>query len=122
MHDLLTLEQAKRHLYIDDDEIGSSDGGSAHDPEILEKITEASALILDYLGDEAGGFLDSDGLVAVDSDGVPIIPASVRAAAKLMLGYLYTNRDENQQGAFEAGWLPAPVIACLRTHRTPTLA
>lgn len=119
MRDLLTLEQAKRHLYVDDD-IDSSEG-SPHDAEIAEKIAEASALILDYLGSEAS-FLDSDEEVEVDSEGVPQIPASVRAAAKLMLGYLFTNRDENPGGAFESGWLPVPVIACLRTHRTPTVA
>lgn len=120
---LLTLEQGKRHLNIDVYEGDSSDGdpeAGIHDVEVLEKIEEASEAVLAYLKD--ADFIDSDGNVEVDSDQVPVIPANVRAATKLLLGYLWEHRDEDAEGAWKNGNLPQGVRALLIPLRVPTLA
>jgi hypothetical protein len=123
---LLTLEQAKRHLNIDvyaDAESSSSDTdpeAGIHDAEILEKIEEASEVILKHL--KSADFLDSDGFVPVDSEDRPEIPGNVRAAAKLMLGYLWEHRDEDAEGAYQDANLPQGVRALLAADRVPTLA
>ena len=123
---LLTLEQAKRHLNIDvyaDAETSSSDAdpeAGIHDAEIIEKIEEASEVILKHLKD--ADFLDSDGDVPTNNDGNPDIPGNVRAAAKLMLGYLWEHRDEDAEGAYQDANLPQGVRALLAADRVPTLA
>jgi len=120
---LLTLEQGKRHLLIDVYESDSSDGdpeAGIHDVEVQEKIEEASEAVLAHL--KSADFLDSDGNVEVDGDGKPDIPANVRAAAKLMLGYLWEHRDEDAEKAYQDANLPQGVRALLAPLRTPTLA
>lgn len=123
---LLTLEQAKRHLNIDIYSMldgASSDGdpeAGIHDVEVMEKIEEASEAIIAYLKDPT--FIDSSGDVDIDSDGIPQIPANVRAAAKLLLGYLWEHRDEDAEGAWQNGNLPQSVRAMLIPLRVPTLA
>lgn len=120
---LLTLEQGKRHLMIDIYEGESSDTdpeAGIHDVEIMEKIEEASEAVLAHL--KTADFLDSDGNVEVDSDGIPQIPSNVRAATKLMLGYLWEHRDEDAEGAYQRANLPQGVQALLAPLRTPTLA
>lgn len=114
---LLTLAQAKRHLQIDVYEPESEPDPEAgvHDAEIKEKLEEASEAVLAYLKD--ADFLDSDGCVVLND-----VPANVRAAAKLMLGYLWEHRDEDAQGAYADGKLPAGVRALLGPLRVPTLA
>lgn len=120
---LLTLEQGKRHLQIDVYEGDSSDGdpeAGIHDVEVMEKIEEASEAVLAHL--KSADFLDSDGNVDENSDGSPDIPANVRAAAKLMLGYLWEHRDEDAEKAYQNGNLPQGVQALLSPLRVPTLA
>jgi hypothetical protein len=114
---LLTLAQAKRHLQIDVYEPESEPDPEAgvHDKEIMEKVEEASEAVLAHLKDP--DFLDSDGCVVVYD-----VPPLVRAAAKLMLGYLWEHRDEDAEGAYAGGKLPAGVRALLASMRTPTLA
>lgn len=123
---LLTLTQAKRHLNIDifsDAESSSSDSdpeAGIFDEEIIEKLQESSEVVLKHLKDP--DFLDSDGNVETNSDGIPEIPYNVRAAAKLMLGYLWEHRDEDAEGAYQNGQLPQGVVALLCADRTPTIA
>lgn len=108
---LVSLEQGKRHLrVIMDDE----------DADILLKIEGASAAVLDYLKSRANEFLDSSGMVEVDSNLDPVgVPANVQAATLLMLGYLYKDRDTNADEGYERGYLPAPVTALLYPKRDP---
>lgn len=124
---LLTLDQGKRHLNIDIYDMAESSSSVSDDPEsgihdveILEKIEEASEVILKHLKDAE--FLDSDGFVPVDSAGNPEIPGNVRAAAKLMLGYLWEHRDEDAEKAYQDANLPQGVRALLAADRVPTLA
>lgn len=104
----ITLEQAKLHLRVDDD---------ADDTDIGDKVQEASDLVGGYLKSAVGAFLDDAGEVIPSK-----VPYSVKAATKMMLGYLYNQRDNDQDHEFEAGMLPRPVTALLYHLRDPALA
>lgn len=110
---LVSLEQGKRHLRVildDPDE----------NADIELKIKGASQAVLDYLKSRADEFLDSAGEVEVDSENEPVgIPENVQAATLLMLGYLYKDRDNNADSAYQQGYLPAPVTALLYPRRDP---
>lgn len=121
---LVTLAQAKRHLYIDESD-------TTHDDEIMDKIEEASAAVISYLKDSAAGFLDSSGLLAVDSSGTPVldspsvhVPFQIRAATLQLLTALHENRGDDGGAAskFEANYLPPSVVALLYPLRDPALA
>lgn len=142
---LVTLDEARRHLRLDVDV--DSNGDSPDDPDLRLKIAGASAAVLNYLkirrnlwvrvyetdtaGDEV---LDSNGdpVPAVDTDGKPIyvvdsngdrlIADPIKSATLLMLGFLYRDRDENADKAFEMGYLPAPVTALLYPLRDPAVS
>lgn len=110
---LISLEQGKRHLRVildDPDE----------NADIELKIQAASAAVLKYLKSRTNEFLDSSGFIEYDSDGEPVgVPANVQAATLLMLGYLYKDRDNNAEQAYQQGYLPAPVTALLYPDRDP---
>lgn len=142
---LVTLDEARRHLRLDTDV--DSNGDSPDDPDLRLKIAGASAAVLNYLksrrnlwvrvyetdtaGDEV---LDSNGdpVPAVDTDGKPIyvvdsngdriIADPIKSATLLMLGFLYRDRDENADGAYEMGYLPKPVTALLYPLRDPAVS
>jgi hypothetical protein len=104
----ITLEQAKSQLRVDDD---------ADDDDIQDKVLEASDLVRGYLKSAADAYLDADG------EAIPgKVPCAVKAATKLMLGYLYNQRDNDQDREFEQGMLPRPVTALLYHLRDPALA
>jgi hypothetical protein len=114
---LVSLEQAQRHLRCDQDQIGQPD------PDLEAKIAGASAAVLEYLKSAADEFTDSSGEVLTDSSGTPLgIPAQVRSATLILIGYLNLVRDEDTESAFRPGFLPAPVQALLYPLRRPTLA
>lgn len=104
----ITLEQAKVQLRVDDD---------ADDTDITDKIHEASDLVRGYLKSAADAYLDADGEVIPGK-----VPYAVKAATKMMLGYLYNQRDNDQDREFEQGMLPRPVTALLYHLRDPALA
>ena len=112
---LVTLQQARDHLRSDTD---------ADDNDLLLKIEAASELIADYLKPAGmASFTDSAGYVLEDSNGDPLgVPRRVKAAALLMVGYLYKDRDANTDNAFSMGFLPAPVTALIYSRRVPTAA
>lgn len=121
---LVTLEQAKRHLYIDLDD-------DTHDESIIDKVEEASAAVISYLKTNAAAFLDSSGLLVDSPQGVPItdsptvhIPFQVRAATLQLLTALFENRGDDGGAAskFEQGYLPPVVTALLYPLRDPALA
>jgi hypothetical protein len=110
---LVTYDQALVHLRAD---------GEDERDDIILKIHAASGVVLNYLKSGAK-FLDEAGQVKTDADGNPQgIPYEVQAATLLMLGYLYKDRDENANGAFEQGFLPKPVTALLYPLRDPAFA
>ncbi|EKG38858.1 head-tail connector protein [Pseudomonas syringae] len=104
----ITLEEAKDHLRVDDD---------AEDNDIKLKTHAASGAVRNYLKSAADIYFDAKGEVITAS-----IPYEVQAATMLMLGYLYKDRDENSNGAFDTGDLPKPVTALLYSLRMPALA
>ena len=111
---LVSLAQGKNHLRVDNDD---------EDNDLTLKIHAASAAVLNYLKSGANKFLDSNGEVEIDSNDDPVgVPYEVSAATLLMLGFLYKDRDENADGAFEPGYLPRPVTALLYPLRQPALA
>lgn len=96
---LITLAQAKRHLYVDDD---------AHNTDILLKVDQASAIILNYLKSQA----DPTWTDAT-------VPGPVQAATLLMLTHLYEERGDNM--ASNAALWEAVANLC-RRFRDPALA
>lgn len=85
------------------------------------QIEAASEAVLNYLKSGADAFLDTNGDVPVDTNGVPIVPFAVRAATLIMFGYLYRSRDEPWDGQ-EHGYPPRPVVSLLYQLRDPALA
>jgi len=112
---LVTLQQASDHLRRDT---------TADDNDLTLKIHAASAAVMNYIqGPGIDGFTDSAGDVFVDSNGEPLdVPWEVKAATLLMVGYLYKNRDDNADDAFDRGYLPRPVTALLYPLRDPSLS
>lgn len=94
---LVTLEQAKQHLYVYHD---------ADDALIEVYIAAATSAINKYLeGAEFGEDL----------------PAELKQAALLLIGEFYKNREAHQDGEIERdfgyGYLPRPVVALLYPYR-----
>lgn len=114
---LVTLTEAQDHLRVDTD-------ADAND--LTLKILAASGAVLNYLKSSSPYYtvLDSSGdpVVVLDSSGDPTIRWEVKAATLLMLGYLYRLRDNNEDMAFQQGYLPMPVTALLYPLRDPALA
>ncbi|MYZ41414.1 phage gp6-like head-tail connector protein [Achromobacter sp. KS-M25] len=116
---LVTLEDAKAHLRIDSDD---------DDADLLLKIGAASSSVLNYM--KSGVVFepkrDASGSVELDADGNVVytrdVRFEVRAAVLLMLGFLFKNRDDDADSAFEPGYLPRPVTALLYPLRDPALA
>ena len=121
----VTLERAKQHLNMDHD---------LDDPLIEAYIGAASEAVKNYLKSASpyeverdsndDPVLDSSGdpLYAVDSSGDKVVRYAVQAATLLQIGFLYKDRDENANGAYEIGFLPRPVTALLYSLRDPALA
>ncbi len=121
----VTVAQAKHHVYADHDD----------DDSLLESyIRAASRAVKNYLKSASpfeverdaddNPVFDSSGnpVYVTDSAGNRIVSVEVRQAVLLLVGHFYKDRDENPNGAFEAGYLPKPVTALLYPLRTPALA
>jgi hypothetical protein len=115
---LVTLDQAKAHLHIVEDD--------SQDDDITLRIHAASAVVLDYLGDAAYTFTDTSGEPLEDSSGPLPVPYQVQMATLLMVGEFYRNREPATTDPVDAkygyGYLPRSVIALLYPLRTPTIA
>lgn len=112
---LVSLEQAKIHQRIDNDD---------EDSDVELKIAAASAAVMEYLkADGCADFTDSSGEVIEDSAGIAVdVPKNVQGATLLMFGYLYKDRDNDVNKEYEPGYLPRPVTALLYGRRTPSVA
>lgn len=121
----VTLARAKQHLNMDHDE----------DDNLIEVYVQAaSGAVKNYL--KSGSpyeverdsnddpILDSSGdpIYVVDSSDDKVVSYPVQAAVLLMVGFLYKDRDENPDQAFQQGYLPKPVTALLYPLRKPALA
>lgn len=116
---LITLEQAKQHLRIVD--LGTA--GNPDDPDLILKIEGASESVLDYVRSSDPDWLDTAGVPILDTAGDPVgIPANVKNATLLLLGYLYREREGDNTVDIEHGFLPRAVLSMLYPYRLPTLA
>lgn len=120
----VTLARAKQHLNMDHDE----------DDTLIEVYVQAaSGAVKNYLKSASpyeierdsndDPILDSSGdpVYVVDSSGDKLVSYPVQAAVLLMVGFLYKDRDENPDSAFDRGYLPRPVTALLYPLRDPAL-
>lgn len=121
----VTLARAKQHLNMDHDE----------DDNLIEVYVQAtSGAVKNYLKSASpyevardsndDPILDSSGdpVYVEDSAGDKLVSYPVQAAVLLMVGFLYKDRDENPDSAFDRGYLPKPVTALLYPLRKPALA
>lgn len=121
----VTLARGKQHLNMDHD---------SDDVLIEAYIGAASESVKNYLKSASpyeverdsndDPVLDSSGdpVYAVDSSGDKIVKSVVQAATLLQLGFLYKDRDENADSAYQMGYLPKPVTALLYPLRDPACA
>lgn len=120
----VTLETAKQHLNMDHD---------LDDTLIEVYVQAASGAVKNYLksaspyeverdsNDDVIRDSSGDPVYVVDSAGDKLVSYPVRAAVLLMVGFLYKDRDENPDSAFDRGYLPRPVTALLYPLRDPAL-
>lgn len=100
---LITLEEAKDHLYIVD---------GTHDDDVQRKIEQASGIIIDYLKVDTA-------TVATWAAGTVEVPGPVKAAAMVMLTHLHENRGDNMKPDEDA-W--KAIERLLMRSRDPALA
>lgn len=82
MADLVDVATAKLHLHV---------VGTDRDADIALKVSQASAIVIDYLKTTASAaWTDAD------------VPAPVQAATLIMLGHLYEHRGDDVAGTFRA--------------------
>src|SRR5690606_253679 len=111
---LITLEQASDHLRRDTGD---------DDADLLLKIEAASQAVLNYITDKS--FLE-DGHVVYDSAGEPVVPRPIQAAALIVLGQLYKDRDgeemeERSDPRLGDIVLPRTVHFLLDPYKTPVV-
>jgi hypothetical protein len=120
----VTLERGKQHLNMDhnlDDVLITAYIGAASEA-VKNYLKSASPYEVERDSND-DPILDSSGdpIYVVDSSGDKVVRYAVRAATLLQLGFLYRDRDENSDGAYEMGYLPKPVTALLYPLRDPAL-
>jgi len=120
----VTLERGKQHLNMDhnlDDVLITAYIGAASEA-VKNYLKSASPYEVERDSND-DSILDSSGdpIYVVDSSGDKVVRYAVQAATLLQLGFLYRDRDENSDGAYEMGYLPKPVTALLYPLRDPAL-
>lgn len=119
---LVTLDQAKLHLRVDQDD---------EDEDITLKIEAASAAVLDYIGDSQYLFLDTGGdeldLYDTSTDQAAHRAKHLcRQATLIMVGEFFRSREPTATDVVPAqfgyGYLPRAVVALLTPLRRPTIA
>lgn len=111
---LVSLERTKEFLRVGDDD---------DDMMLTALIGGASRAVLRYLKGQAATVLG----VTSPPDSPPAepdddVPEDVQIATILLVGQLYRNPDNDQEAAFERGYLPKNVTAILYPLRDPALA
>lgn len=120
----VTLEQGKQHLNMDhnlDDVLITAYIGAASEA-VKNYLKSASPYEVERDSND-DPILDSSGdpTYVTDSSGDKVVKYAVQAATLLQLGFLYKDRDENANEAYEIGYLPKPVTALLYPLRDPAL-
>ena len=107
MIELVTVEQAKDHLRIDDD---------AGDADLTLKIQAGSAAILAYVQGSRGLIVDSaSGLI----EGEPL--RRTQTALLVLLGWMDRNRGGEDEEKLQQGELPFSVTMLIYDLRQPTI-
>ncbi|MDE9611328.1 head-tail connector protein [Citrobacter portucalensis] len=107
MIELVTLEEAKLHLRIDDD-YGDSD--------LTLKIQGGSAAILSYIQGSRSLVVDDSGKL-IDGEAL----TRVQTALLVLLGYLDRNRGGEEEEKLKQGELPFSVSMLIYDLRKPTI-
>ncbi|MFV3026541.1 head-tail connector protein [Klebsiella aerogenes] len=107
MIELVTLEQAKEHLRIDED---------AADDDIKLKIQSGSAALLSYIQGSRELVVNSSGVLI---EGEPL--KRVQGALLILLGYLDRNRGGEEEEKLKQGELPLSVTMLIYDLRIPTI-
>ncbi|WP_058911880.1 head-tail connector protein [Entomohabitans teleogrylli] len=107
MIELVSLEEAKMHLRIDDD-YGDSD--------LTMKIQGGSAAILAYIQGSRERVVDAAGNLIV---GEPL--TRVQTALLVLLGYMDRNRGGEEEEKLKQGELPFSVSMLIYDLRRPTI-
>ncbi len=103
---LVTLQQAKDHLRVDDD---------ALDDDILLKISQVSYLCKNFVKVEQSAYLD-------EYNNPLDVPPYLSAACLVWLGILFKHRDGQQDENLDFGYIPKAVSNILWPFRNPTYA
>ncbi|HAV1837554.1 TPA: phage gp6-like head-tail connector protein [Enterobacter hormaechei subsp. steigerwaltii] len=107
MIELVTLDEAKMHLRIDDD-YGDSD--------LTLKIQGGSAAILSYIQGSRSLVVDDSGNLIVGET-----LTRVQTALLVLLGYLDRNRGGEEEEKLKQGELPFSVSMLIYDLRKPTI-
>lgn len=103
---LFSLDQGKAHLRVDHDD---------EDADISLKINAASSIVMNYLKLPLDHYQNTAGEVVN-------VPFEVIAAAQIMLGYIFKDRDAAEMDKWQHGYLPFTVTSLLYPLRDPSLA
>jgi hypothetical protein len=107
MIQLVSLDEAKMHLRIDD---------NYGDPDLQGKIDSGSAAILSYIQGSRDKVVGEDGIL------IPGEPLSrVKTALLVLLGYLDRNRGGEEEENLKQGELPFSVTMLIYDLRQPTI-
>ncbi len=105
----ISLDYVKRRLRVDHDD----------DDEVLTDLIEsATDVVINHLKAAADAYLDSSGDIPSGIE----IPAAIKTATTMLVGYLYREPDQDPEKAFGEGELPGPIVVILRPLRDPALA
>ncbi|KAA5961015.1 MULTISPECIES: head-tail connector protein [Pantoea] len=107
MIELVTLDQAKEHLRIDED---------AGDTDLTLKIQAGSAALLSYIQGSRELVVNDKGALV---DGEPLV--RVQTALLVLLGYLDRNRNGEDADKLMQGELPLSVTMLIYDLRRPTI-
>ena len=106
--ELVTLVDAKQRLNV----LHSDD-----DTALTNWLEAAEEEVLAYIGTAGQGDWYDGGLVSGEA-----VPKRVATAVIMLAGYYYRSPDADEGKEFQAGWLPAPVMALLHQLRDPALS
>ncbi|EIC82155.1 head-tail connector protein [Serratia sp. M24T3] len=105
---LVTLQEAKDHLRIDDD-----DG----DNDLTLKIQGASAILLSYIQGSRDQLIDSTGQIIEGTEAL----LCMKIAVLVLLGYLDRNRNAEEEEKVSQGILPFVVTMHIYHLRQPSI-
>lgn len=108
MIELVSLEQAKAHLRIDDD---------YGDDDLTLKIQGGSAAILAYIQGSRDLIVGENGAVIQNTEAL----TRVQNALLVLLGYMDRNRGGEEEDKLQQGYLPFAVTMLIYDLREPSV-